>query len=341
MKTALIWIMCMIVVAAAALVITDKVIELVAPQPKQEPAPAARVAGPMTAADPAVLERLEKVEAVLESIREMLKIPPPDQTETREDGPPPQAGIGERLQWIESEMSDLRRQVNRDLMQIFTRLRRRLDEMEAKLLKEGAPDSRATAADLKKLGVVYDADKNLITMEAAFVQPTRVLEFVAVGEGGSGHESLLLVNVKPSGLKRGLELMGVAEAADPPYDPKKLPKESCVYVYVSWPARATPIRVEKLLKHVHTGEQLPLTPFVFTASRAFVDPRTWEEHLAADVHKNVIALTWNYAGETVLACPDPAAADERAWAPAVDLVPEPPTPATLYVSREPRPEWEK
>src|SRR4029079_11481297 len=131
----------------------------------------------------------------------------------------------------------------------------------------------------------------------AFVQPTRVLEFVAVGEGGSGHESLLLVNVQPSRLTRAHEVSGIAEAPDPPYDPAKLPKESCVYVYVTWPARAKPIRVEKLLRNISTGQPLAATPFVFTASRAFVDPRTWEEHLAADVHKNVIALTWNYASE--------------------------------------------
>ena len=79
------------------------------------------------------------------------------------------------------------------------------------------------------------------------MQPTRVLEFVAVGSGGNAYESLLVVNAKPSALKRALEMMGVAEAPDPPYDAAKLPKEMGVYLYVTWPDRKTPIRLEKLL----------------------------------------------------------------------------------------------
>jgi hypothetical protein len=337
MKNAIIWIMCMIVVAAAALIITDKVLDLAgkkgAKTPPSSPA----------AADPVTAERLARVERALVALRRMIETAAPDGTESRmlDEPLPSQSSIGERLQWIEAELAELKRQANRDLMQIFTRLRRRLDEMEGKLLKEGAPDSRATAADLKKLGVDWDPDKKLITMEAAFVHPTRVLEFVAVGEGGSGHESLLLLNAKPSALKRALEMMGLVEAPDPPYSAETLPKDSTVYLYVTWPGRDKPIRIEKVLRNLDTKKELPATPFVFTASRAFIDPRTWDEHLAADLHKNTIALTWNYAGEGVLACPQREAESEHVWSPATDLLPEPPSPATLYVSRDPRPEWEK
>lgn len=339
MKNAIIWIMCMIVVTAAALIIADKIQDLVDGRNRKQPVAPTQAGG----SDPATVERLAKVEKAIHSLRRMLETPEPNGTATRmlDEPPPSQSSLGERLQFIESELSDLRRQVNRDLMQSYTRLRRRLDEMEGKLLKEGAPDSRATAEDLKKQGVNWDPAKNLITMEAAFVHPTRVLEFVAVAEGGSGHESLLLLNARPSALKRALEMMHVAEAPDPPYEPAKIPKECTVYVYVSWPGRATPIRVEKCLRHTGTGKELEATPFIFTASHPFVDPRTWDEYLAADLHKNTIALTWNYAAEGVLACPAAGAEDEHAWTIAVDLVPEPPSPATLYVSKEPVPEWEK
>ena len=89
-----------------------------------------------------------------------------------------------------------------------------------------------------------------------------------------------------------------------------------------------------------TGKQLAPTPFVFTASRPFIDIRTWDEHVAADVHKHTIALTWNYAAEAVLACPAPEAESEHVWTPDAQAVPEPPSPATLYVSKSPRAEWE-
>jgi hypothetical protein len=349
MKSAVIWVMCTVVVAASALIIADKVMDVVDRRAKH-PTEAPRANPDLGKADPALLARLDKVEKVLESVREMLQIPPPEDTnltamgpETRDgepSGPPPQAGIGERLQWIESELSDLRRQANRDLMQIYTRLRRRLDEMEAKLIKDGAPDSRATIADLKKLGVDYKADEKLITMEAAFAQPTRVLEFVAVGVGGDVHESLLVLNAKPSALKRALELMGIAEAPNPPYDPSRLSKDSFVYVYLTWPGRKTPVRVEKLLRNISTGRLLDATPFIFTASRPFIDIRTWDEHLAADIHKQTIGLTWNYAGECVLACPAREAESEHVWTPEVDALPETPGPATILISKEPRPEWE-
>jgi hypothetical protein len=339
MKNAIIWIMCMIVVAAAALIIADKVQDLVDGRSRNQPIVPVHPGG----ADSATADRLARIEKAIVSLRRMLETPQPNGNESRmlDEPLPSQSSLGERLQFIESELSELRRQANRDLMQIYTRLRRRLDELEGKLLKEGAPDSRATAEDLKKQGVDWDPAKNLITMEAAFVHPTRVLEFVAVSEGGSGHESLLLLNARPSALKRALEMMHVAEAPDPRYDPAKIPKECTVYLYVSWPGRATPIRVEKCLRNVTTGNELEPTPFIFTASHPFVDPRTWDEYLAADLHKNTIALTWNYAAEGVLACPALGAEDEHAWTIAVDVVPEPPSPATLYVSKDPVPEWEK
>lgn len=341
MKTAILWLMCLIVVAASALVITDKVLGLVSPRSGPEPAPP-HAGAPNASQDGAVSARLERVEKSLDAVRQVLQIPEPDATESREDGgPPPQAGIGERLQWIESELNDLRRQSNRDLMQIFIRLRRRLDEMEAALVKEGAPDTRATVADLKKLGVDYQPDRGLIAMEAAFVQPTRVLEFVAVGSGGNAYEALLVVNAKASALKRALEMMGVSEAPDPPFDPAQLTKGSGVYVYVTWAARKTPIRIEKLIRNTTTGKTLAPTPFVFTASRSFIDPRTWDEHLAADIHKNVIALTWNYASDCVLSCPDPAAESHHVWMPDTELVPAPPTPATIFVTRDPQAEWDQ
>jgi hypothetical protein len=344
MKIAVIWFMCMIVVAASALIIVDKVMDLVDPKSRVAPSavPTNQTPRSASAADPALLERLDKVEKLLDSVRQMLDIPELEAPESRDPdnpGPPPQAGLGERLQWLEAELADLRRQQNRDLMQIFARLRRRLDEMEATLGKSAGPDSRARIEDLKKFGVAYDAEAKLISMEAAFAQPTRVLEFVAVGSGGNVHESLLVVNARPSALKRAIEMMDVAEAGDPPYDPAKLGKDTFVYVYVKWPGRATPIRIEKLLRNASTGKLMAPTPFVFTASRPFIDPRTWDERLSADINKMLIGLTWNYGSEAVITSPAPEAESEHVWTPEVDAIPEAGSPATLLVSREERPEW--
>jgi hypothetical protein len=348
MKNALLWVMVMVVVTASGLVIADKIGDVVEAR-RGKAAPGGSGAPGPAAADRDVARRLERVERVLESVRLMLEIPPTD--DPAEDGaasregeettmPPPQAGLGERLQWVESQMLDLKRQTNRDLVQIYTRLRRRLDELEAKLLQEGAPDTRATVADLAKLGVTLKPDEGLVSMEAAFAQPTRVLEFVAVGAGGNVHESLLVVNAKPSALKRALALMGVVEAPDPPFDVERIPKDSTVFVYVTWPGRAKPVRVEKLLRNLATGKLLAPTPFVFTASRPFIDSFTWEEHLAADIHRHTIGLTWNYAGEAVLACPAEEAHSEHVWTPEVDALPDVPSPATILVTKAPRAEWD-
>jgi hypothetical protein len=345
MKNALIFFMCTIVVAASALVLVDKVWEVRA-KPKG-PAPESPAPAPVRGGggDAAIAARLASVEKTLEQVRLMLEIPKQDPSEAEsreagEEGPPAGAGIGERLQWIESELNDLRRQSNRDFMQMFARVRARFDELEAKLVKGVAPDTKATAADLKKLGIDYQPDKQLISMEAAFVQPTRVLEFVGVESGGNAYESLLVLNAKPSALKRAVELMGIAEAPDPPYDKGNVTRDMGVYLYVTWKDRKAPVRIEKLLINASTGKPLAPTPFVFTASRSIQDPRTWDEHFAADVYKNTIALTWNKASESVLACPDREAAQNQVWMPAADVVPEPPMPATLYVSKEIRPEWE-
>src|SRR5688572_21972330 len=104
MKNAIIWIMCMIVVAAAALIIADKVLDVAEGRGRKQPAAPTQSGG----ADPATAERLAKVEKALIGLRRMLETPPPDGTESRmlDEPLPSQSSLGERLQFIESELSE-------------------------------------------------------------------------------------------------------------------------------------------------------------------------------------------------------------------------------------------
>ncbi len=343
MKALLLILVCALILSASAITIIDK---FKAKPP--EPQSASRMQAAAGKTDPALLDRMDRIEKLLADVTEMLQIPPIDPatasrpTEPGEDPRPLPVGLGQRLQYVESALVDLQRQSNLDIMQLYSKLNKHLNEFEVELAAvTSRPSKHAPSTDdLKKLGVNYNAAEKRIDIEAMFTQPTRTLEFFGVASGGNAYESMLVLNVTPSALKRAIASMEVKEADDPDPRSQLPPRGDGVYVYVTWEGRAKPCRIEDLVIGASGGGKLPHTKFVFTASREFVDRVTWEDHFAADVYKNVVALAWRYASDCVLACPLMEAQYEDRWVPDMAAVPAAETHATLIILREPRSDWD-
>ena len=160
-------------------------------------------------------------------------------------------------------------------------------------------------------------------------------------DGGRRHESLLLVDCRPSALKIALEDIGLVETEPDKQDGSYPAEAKGAYIYVLWEGIKKPRRVEDLILNRATNETMTRTPFMFTASRIYTDPNSWERHFAADVYKNVIALTWNYSIEAIVACPLEAAAREDIWTPYADTCAPPGTEVRLIIRNAPHPEWDK
>ena len=92
--------------------------------------------------------------------------------------------------------------------------------------------------------------------------------------------------------------------------------------------------------NTRTRDTMQRTPWIFTGSRYHTDTRTWERYFAADLHKNVIAITRNYSLDCILACPLEEAVDENIWAPDDVGCPAPGTKVRVLICREKRPAWD-
>lgn len=292
-------------------------------------------------------ERLAKLEALLDP-RETVSPPEkPDGDGARK--PPGTRGIAEVLELceeIEGMILDSEKSLRRDLRGIYEKLLVRLDEVAASAggsTGAASDDPTAKAAlrmKLKEMGVTVHGDE-MVEVSGEVLEPSRALELIAVAAGGRAHESLLLIDCVPSALKIGLEDVGLIET-ESDRETGKYPEDAKGgYVYVIWEGLKKPRRVEDMILNRATNETMTRTPFMFTASRVYTDTRTWERHFAADVYKNVVALTWNFSVEAVMACPLEAAHNENIWAPCADTSAPPGTKVRVLICNAPNEEWDK
>lgn len=289
--------------------------------------------------------RLEKIEALLTA--------KPAEPEKKDPGsgitpPPGQRGLAEvltLLEEIEGMILDSEKSLRRDLKGVYERLLARIDEISVGGGGgEGAGDSKAAREalhiELKKLGVTVLGD-DMVEIAGEILEPSRALELIAVAPGGRAHEALLLIDAKPSALKIALEDIGLVET-EADRDTGKYPEQSKgAYIYVLWDKIKKPRRLEDMILNRATNDTMTRTPFMFTASRMYTDTRTWERHFAADVYKNVIALTWNFSAEAVLACPLEDALNESIWAPCADTSAPPGTKCRIFIRSKPHEDWDK
>jgi hypothetical protein len=236
---------------------------------------------------------------------------------------------------------DMDRGFRANLTGVYERLLARFDE-------QAAPGTTGTAgreqlrAALERDGVrILDEEQMIEILDAEIAGATRVLEFLAVAEGGRAYESLLLVRARPMAIKLALEELGLVECEPDLETWSFAPSASGAFIYVLWDSRRTPLRAEDLILDRSTGETMHRTKWMFTASRWFTDQRTWERHYAADIYKNVASLTAGYAQDCILASPDPRAVDENNWAVHPEIAPPAGTKVRVFLTREPRPDWDR
>ena len=292
---------------------------------------------------------VEDLEARLERIETLLSAPPKPVADEKPDAevttPPGQRGLGDvltLLEELEGMMLDSEKSLRRDLRGVYEKLLARMDEIST----AGAPVGDGKAAretlhiELKKLGVTIHGDE-MVEVAGEILEPSRALELIAVAPGGRAHEALVLIDCRPSALKIGLEDIGLVET-ESSRDTGQYPGDAKgAYIYMLWEGLKKPRRVEDMILNRATNDTMTRTPFMFTASRQYTDTRTWERHFAADVYKNVIALTWNFSVEAVLACPLEAARNENIWAPCADTCAPPRTKVRVMIRNAPHPDWDK
>jgi hypothetical protein len=338
MKAVALSILAVVAFAASAIVILERVAPRDRGAAKQEPAPPA---APTT--DPQLLKRLAGIETRLKSLADGLR-PAPAESRGSDEGPP--LTVPQRLEAIEASLFDFERNARRELRQLYDKTRQRFDEVDVKLAeltsRPATPAQRAKfVEDLAKQGVLHDPAAKRFEVKGEFGQPTRVLEFIAVGEGGRAHESLTILNVVPSAMKRAAVDLGLKPGKAADFTQGRPPEGEGMYVYAAWEGRARPVRAEKLVRNTKTGGQLTAGPLVYIGSREFVKEVSWDTYFAADVYQNLVGIVWKYSGDMVFAASEPAGDDEYIWAPNPDLVPAPGTALRMIFCMEPVAEWDR
>lgn len=252
--------------------------------------------------------------------------------------------IARMLEENQGLILDAERNTRRDLQGIYERLLARLDELSVgtKSATPDTPEARAAVhARLKELGITLKLDEGAIEIAGTFSETDRPLEFLVVAPGGRAYESLFMVEVSPSALKIAVEELGFSECDPDPETFRWAADAPGLTLYAQWGERALPCRVENLIWNRETDVPMEHTRWMFTASRFFTDNRTWERIFAAELYKNLVALSLTYAGEALLANPLEAAANENIFFPNRKLCPASGTPVTLILRKAPVPEWDK
>lgn len=300
--------------------------------------------------------RLAAIERKLADLERAVVVPPAkpagsnhDPERGAEDRPPSPPGTKtladaiKLLEEIEGMILDAERGLRRDLTGVYEKLLARIDEAA---IKGGVPQDPAEARKalrekVAQMGVTVLEDEGLIELKGEISEANRALELLMVAPGGRVFESLVLVDVVPSALKIAMEDMGWVESDPDPQTWTWSESASGAYVYVLWEDLKKPRRIEDLVFNRATNDCMARTKFMFTASRMFTDPRTFDRHFIADLYKGVISLTFNYTADCILACPLPDAANENIWFPHPTAAPKPGTKLKVFITREPRPVWDK
>jgi hypothetical protein len=287
------------------------------------------------------IEQTEALRAEIRLLRRSLEgKPPPESAKAAPDV------VKERLDDLSAEIYDLRRETEKNLQLMLKHILGKLAEVTA---PRAASDEEMKAAKrnlidaLKKDGVLIQESGTALEVKARFAHPTRVLELLASTEGGRLHESLFVVESKPSSLMSGLIALGLdpehgAAASDTGAPPKGDP----VYIYVLFPGRKTPVRAEDCILNREKNEAMERGPWVFTGSGFYIHMGTGKQYFLADTNAIAVSICHNWSGTAVIASPKPETANEYIWEPNDLVLPkERDQELTMYFTKQPRPEWDK
>ncbi len=309
----------------------------------------------------AAVSPLEERIAALEKERDRLteRVQALTDEQTRMSGVLDQAAASSAR--LEEEMAELyddaidqivetRDSLGDQISRVVERLAR--EKMDAMVARDSGELDRMLASG----GVDLDRDSGVIRTRGAICQTESLIEFLAVGEGGRDHESLLFVDCAPSLLNAALLSLGLepgrpfrivekAEATEPGgldygneeeplvYYP---PDGTRVYLYVEWEREGETVRypAESLLLDRSTGQPMPADGWVFLGSRFALDEQTGEDVFVADVTRDLVSVWHSFRGNTILDNPHPGGRHDDTFVPNRDLLPDRGEEVTLLVSVE-------
>ncbi|MHC4778282.1 MAG: YdjY domain-containing protein [Planctomycetota bacterium] len=195
-----------------------------------------------------------------------------------------------------------------------------------------------------------------------------LIELFACSEGGKAHESVLVLDCRPSNLNLALKLLGlddggqvkvrkkvpvekdgkivevekdVMEENGPNYvgDPRR-PEGDRVIVTVRWKEDGKPkeVRAEDMIYERARGRTMPRAGWIFVGSLFVKNPNNGKEEFAAD-HSKCILTTW-HDHTTLLDNPLPDGGDDEVYFANSDIVPARGTKVVMEI-RRPTKEEEK
>ena len=224
--------------------------------------------------------------------------------------------------------------------------------------QEGGAEEHAEHALLETLaagGVDLDQDAQAVSIEAAVLIKSDLLEYLLVGPGGAAHESLFATDVQPSLLNAGMLALGVKAGTNaawetvepaPSLEERRAGKRAFriippagdgFHVYAAWREGGEDFfyRVEDLIANLRTGRAMVRHEWVFLGS-AFVEPRPGEaEVFAADLAGNLVNLTFFREGYTLATAALPDCEDQSIWVANPWLLPETEQRVRLVFARGP------
>jgi hypothetical protein len=180
------------------------------------------------------------------------------------------------------------------------------------------------------------AKEKRIEFEAktCIVGGTIPLEVLICDPGGRVHESLLVTEVNPYDIWRGLLLLGLEMCYGPRahWDDRPLDGDR-VLIFVEWKDKENkPVRVytEDLIYNMDTNKSMERTGWLFTGSHFVTNPETGASELIAMLRGN-IAVTWRRP-EAILDNPGPDGANPDLYRAYEGRVPERGTTVTVIMT---------
>ena len=223
---------------------------------------------------------------------------------------------------------------------------------------EPAEAARAALAEaFAAEGLVVDLEAGWCALPAAVEITEDLLEYVLVGPGGAGHESLFSTPVRASVLNTALLALGVERGTnaswslkDPPPSAEQLaagvsaydvrtPAGDGFYLYAGWSEDGETyfFRVEDLLRNFASGRSMRRHAWVYLGSTLVPDPANPAEQqiFAADVYRNLVNVSFFSEGYTLVTGALEECLLQTIWAANAWLVPPRGSSVRFFFAREP------
>ena len=181
--------------------------------------------------------------------------------------------------------------------------------------------------NLYRIGqVTVDMNKREASINGWVNMNDGLIEYLACSPGGKLHESVLVLEVKPTVLQVALILIGLEAKSDfQDQETPPLPKGAPVEIWVEWnqEGETKRVRAEDMVFDTRKNKSMEHTYWVFTGSIIH------EGRFLAEMEKSLIATY--HDGAAIINNPLPEGADDTVYSVNQKLVPKRGTPITLTI----------